>query len=76
MMQTVAFVVAAFVTAFALACGLGANDVSNAFATTVASGVLSLRNACVIASFAEVLGATLMGGRVTSTIAKSILDTQ
>eukprot|EP00158_Paraphelidium_tribonemae_P002531 Partr_v1_DN25445_c0_g1_i1_m53417 putative phosphate len=65
-----------FVTAFMLACGLGANDVSNSFATSVGAKVITLKQACIIAAFAEVSGSLLMGGRVTDTIAGSIIDSR
>lgn len=64
------------VVAFAMAWGIGANDVANAFATSVGAGSLTLRWAVVIAGVFEFLGALLMGGSVTSTVRKSIIDTE
>jgi sodium-dependent phosphate transporter len=52
----------------------GANDVSNAFATSVGSGALTLRDAVAIAAVCEFSGAVLMGGAVTETIRKGIAD--
>ncbi|KAG8229676.1 hypothetical protein J437_LFUL010008 [Ladona fulva] len=50
-----------FIAAFVLSFGTGANDVANAFGTTVGAKVLSLRNACILATFFELLGAAMIG---------------
>lgn len=67
-------VVFAFIVAFILACGLGANDVSNSFGTSVGSKVLTVRQACMIATVAEIAGAVLIGYKVTDTMRKGILN--
>ena len=54
-------VVVGFIIAFILAFGIGANDVANSFGTSVGSKVLTLRQACILASIAETLGAVLLG---------------
>jgi sodium-dependent phosphate transporter len=54
-------VVVAYIVAFVLAFGLGANDVSNSFGTSVGSKVLTVKQACIIATFAEIAGAILIG---------------
>ena len=59
--------------AFLTACGIGANDVANAFATSVGAGTLSLLQAVIIAAFCEFLGAFLLGGRVAAGIQKVIV---
>lgn len=54
-------VVLGFLIAFVLAFGIGANDVANSFGTSVGSGVLTIRQACVLATFCEISGAVLIG---------------
>lgn len=57
------------------AYGIGANDVANSFGTSVGSRTLSMWSAVVIASIFEFLGAFLLGGQVTRTIAGGIAKT-
>lgn len=54
-------VIVGFIIAFILAFGIGANDVANSFGTSVGSGVLTIRQACWLATFCEVAGAILIG---------------
>lgn len=69
-------VVLGFVACFVMAMAMGANDVANAFGTSVGSGVLTMRQAFVIASVCNMLGAVSMGGAVTQTIRNGIVDLQ
>ncbi|XP_029650446.1 sodium-dependent phosphate transporter 1-A-like isoform X1 [Octopus sinensis] len=67
-------VVVGFVIAFVLAFGIGANDVANSFGTSVGAKVLTLKQACILATIFETLGAILLGARVSDTIRKGIID--
>eukprot|EP01065_Artemidia_motanka_P038597 TRINITY_DN47455_c0_g1_i1.p1 TRINITY_DN47455_c0_g1~~TRINITY_DN47455_c0_g1_i1.p1 ORF type:complete len:542 (+),score=119.37 TRINITY_DN47455_c0_g1_i1:76-1701(+) len=72
--SVVGVVVAAVLVAVFTGFGIGANDVANAFGTSVGSKSISLRTACAIASVMEFGGAMLMGDAVTKTIKGKILD--
>src|SRR5687767_3174679 len=58
----------------ASAFGNGANDVANAYATSVAAQSLTLAQVGVLAMFTEFIGAVALGSRVTSTIKSGIID--
>ena len=59
---------------FFAAMGIGANDAANAFATSIGSKSLTIRNAVVLAILFESSGAILMGNHVVNTIRKGIAD--
>ena len=62
------------ISSFISSMGIGANDVGNAFASSIGSKALSVKSAVAIASVFEFSGAILMGSHVTKTIRKGIAD--
>ncbi|XP_038139322.1 sodium-dependent phosphate transporter 1-A [Cyprinodon tularosa] len=68
--------VTGFIIAFILAFSVGANDVANSFGTAVGSGVVTLRQACILATIFETVGSVLLGAKVSETIRKGIIDVQ
>lgn len=68
--------VAGIILSFLSAFGLGANDVANAFGTSVGAKSITLCQAIIIAAICEFGGAVLMGGHVTGTIRKGIANVE
>ncbi|KAH0610629.1 uncharacterized protein H6S33_012156 [Morchella sextelata] len=66
----------AMLFAFLDAWNIGANDVANAFATSVSSRSLTLLQAMLIASVMEFAGALLVGARVADTIRSKIVKVE
>ncbi len=64
----------AVVAGFLMAFSLGANDVANAMATSVASKAVTIRQAIYIAAILNFIGAVFLGAQVTGTIAKGIIS--
>ena len=56
------------------AINIGANDVANAMATSVASGALTIKKAVFVAAVFDVLGAVFVGTHVVNTIRKGLVD--
>ena len=56
------------------AINIGANDVANAMATSVASGALTIKKAVFVAAIFDVLGAVFVGTHVVNTIRKGLVD--
>eukprot|EP00397_Hematodinium_sp_SG-2012_P005730 GEMP01005752.1.p1 GENE.GEMP01005752.1~~GEMP01005752.1.p1 ORF type:complete len:659 (+),score=163.32 GEMP01005752.1:190-2166(+) len=61
-------------TAALMAYGIGANDVANAFATSVGSKSITFKQAVVLGTICETVGATFLGAAVSDAVRKNILD--
>ncbi len=72
MMQVIFWV--AILGGFYMAWNIGANDVANAFGTSVGSRALTFRQAVVVAAVFEFAGAILVGAHVTGTIRSGLFD--
>jgi PiT family inorganic phosphate transporter len=66
--------IAAVLVGLYSAINIGANDVANAMATSVASGALTIKRAVFVAGVCNILGAVLVGSHVANTIRKGIID--
>ena len=67
-------VIVGFLVGLALAFSIGANDFANSFGTSVGANILTLRNACILASVIETFGAVLIGSKAKGTILKGVID--
>ena len=67
------FIITAILGLF-LAFNIGANDVANAFGTSVGAKTLTLKQALLIAAVFELSGAVFAGGAVTKTIKNGIVS--
>jgi len=61
---------------FYMAWNIGANDVANAFGTSVGSGALTIRQVVILAGIFEFSGAFLVGTNVADTIKGGIIATE
>ncbi len=66
--------IAAIVIGFYSAINIGANDVANSMATSVASKALTINKAVVVAAVCNIFGAVLVGSHVAETIRKGLID--
>jgi len=66
--STNTLLVIAVAIGFYKAWNIGANDVANGMGTVVGAGTFTLRQAVLLASLFEFLGAFLVGSNVTDTI--------
>ena len=74
-MLTIGFLlVFAIIAGGYMAWNIGANDVANAMGTSVGSKALTLGGAVLVAAIFEFSGAFFVGGTVTKTISKGIID--
>lgn len=71
--ETIILVISLLV-GFYMAWNIGANDAANSVGTSVGSGALTLKQAVIAASVFSFAGAVLLGGDVTNTIRKEMID--
>ncbi|MHC4193558.1 MAG: inorganic phosphate transporter [Planctomycetota bacterium] len=69
-------VIVAIIIGFYMAWNIGANDVANSMADAVGSKALTIFWAVVLAGICNFCGAVLVGGHVTDTVRKGIVNTQ
>ena len=60
--------------AFYMAWSIGSNDVANSMATAVGAKAITFRQAVLIAGVLNLVGAVFVGGHVTDTVRKGIVD--
>ncbi len=73
MLTSLAICIIGFIVSFMDGFGMGANDVSHSFGSSVGSGSLTMLQACTIALFTEFLGAALLGNHNAQTISGLVI---
>jgi PiT family inorganic phosphate transporter len=68
------FTVLALLSGFLMSFSLGANDAANAMASAVGAKAITIRQAVVIASVMNFVGAVFLGAHVTATISEGIVN--
>ena len=71
---TLSILIIAFIFGFILAFAVGANDSANSFGCAVGAGAMSLRMACIVGTFTEIIGAVFLSGNVIKKITQGIVD--
>lgn len=69
------FAIVAVIVGFYMAWNIGANDMANSMASAVGAKAITLKQAVIIGGILCFIGATFVGGHVTDTIKKGIVDT-
>lgn len=72
--EGMALLAGGIIISFYMAWNVGANDVANAMGTSVGSKALTLKRAVIVAAIFEFLGAFFLGGSVSDTMRKGIVD--
>lgn len=67
-------IILSVIAGFLILFSLGANDVANAMASSVASKALNIEQAIVLAAVLNFVGAVFFGAQVTDTIAKGVIN--
>ncbi|MCD6422664.1 MAG: inorganic phosphate transporter [Elusimicrobia bacterium] len=72
--MSICFLLLAGIASFYMAWNIGANDSANSMASAVGAKAITFKQAVIIASVLEFLGAWLVGSHVTETIKKGIIN--